>query len=73
MAAREYRLLVNGHSHKPMVRQFAALTVINAGTLHRDYQPRLVLVDLDARQASYYAIALDGRVQRDGAFALPSG
>ncbi|HZS36799.1 MAG TPA: metallophosphoesterase family protein [Polyangia bacterium] len=73
IAARDYRLLVNGHSHKPMVRQFAALTVINAGTLHRDYQPGFVIVELDAREASFYRIALDGTIALDETLSLASG
>jgi predicted phosphodiesterase len=28
-----YRLILNGHSHRPMVRTFAGLTIVNAGAL----------------------------------------
>ncbi|MFT3923778.1 MAG: metallophosphoesterase family protein [Myxococcales bacterium] len=42
------QLLINGHSHRPMVRHFPGLTVINAGTLHRAHQPGFVIVDLAA-------------------------
>jgi predicted phosphodiesterase len=60
------RWLVNGHSHKPMVRRFGALTVINAGTLHRRYEPSFTIADLEARSVSRYAIALDGAITLAG-------
>jgi predicted phosphodiesterase len=40
-----YRLVVNGHSHRPMVRRIDALTLVNAGTLKRDEHPRIVVID----------------------------
>jgi len=40
-----YRIVVNGHSHRPMVRHFSGLTIINAGTLRRDDSPGFLLLD----------------------------
>lgn len=31
-----YEFVVNGHTHRPMVRHFDGLTIVNAGTLRRD-------------------------------------
>jgi putative phosphoesterase len=42
---RRYRLVVNGHSHRPMVRRFDTLTIVNAGTLKRDENPCIVVID----------------------------
>src|SRR5262245_31832029 len=45
-----FRFIVNGHSHHAMVRDFGSLTVINAGTLKRDNEPCVLLIDFsDAR------------------------
>jgi predicted phosphodiesterase len=40
-----YELVVNGHTHKPMVRHFEGLTIVNAGTLRRDSDPGFLLLD----------------------------
>lgn len=42
------QLVVNGHSHRKMVRELGALTIINAGTLCRDHQPGFLVLDCDA-------------------------
>lgn len=45
-----YQLVVNGHTHRPMVRHFQGLTIINAGTLRRDAPtPGFLLIDFEAR------------------------
>jgi predicted phosphodiesterase len=40
-----YRWVLNGHSHRRMVRHFAGLTIINAGTLTREHTPCFLEVD----------------------------
>jgi predicted phosphodiesterase len=40
------RIVMNGHTHEAMVRHFAGLTIVNAGSLHRDYESGFVIVDL---------------------------
>jgi len=40
------QIVMNGHTHEAMVRHFAGLTIVNAGSLHRDYEPGFVIVNL---------------------------
>ncbi len=44
------RFVFNGHTHYPMVRHFAGLTVINAGTLQRKHDPGFLMVHFDYDQ-----------------------
>jgi len=39
------QIVMNGHTHEAMVRHFDGLTVLNAGSLHRDYEPVFLIVD----------------------------
>ena len=48
------RFVVNGHSHRAMVRHFPGLTVINAGTLKADDDPCSLLIDFDAEEVSLF-------------------
>ena len=41
----EVQIVLNGHTHEAMLRHFAGLTVVNAGSLHRDYEPVFLVVD----------------------------
>jgi predicted phosphodiesterase len=59
---RHYRLLVNGHSHRPMVRRFDTLTVVNAGTLKRDEHPGVVVVDFARAVVDFVPFDAEGRV-----------
>jgi predicted phosphodiesterase len=56
----DIELVVNGHSHRRMVRKFGRLTIINAGTLHREYDPCFALVDFVGREARYFDLAEGG-------------
>lgn len=42
-----YRWIINGHSHRRMVRAFPGLTVINAGTLKPEHQPGFLEIDFE--------------------------
>jgi predicted phosphodiesterase len=46
VGAAEYRFIVNGHTHRRMVRTFDGLTILNGGTLRSDHQPCICLADL---------------------------
>ena len=52
--SRQARFVVNGHSHRPMLRTIDGLTILNAGTLHRRYRPTCSIVDFDAGQVELY-------------------
>ena len=45
---RRYRFVLNGHTHRPMLRTFGPLSIINAGTLLRDYERCFTFVDSSA-------------------------
>jgi putative phosphoesterase len=54
-----YRWVVNGHTHDAGLRSFDGLTIINAGTLHRAFEPCVVVVDLDAGWAREHVLVRD--------------
>jgi predicted phosphodiesterase len=52
----DLRFVVGGHTHQRMVRRFEGLTFINAGTLHRDWEPGVALIDFAARTVEHHSI-----------------
>ncbi len=66
-------LMVCGHTHQPMVRTLSGLTVINAGTLHRDDAPGFVVVDLDAKHAKFFTIDDAGTLRIHESVTIPFG
>jgi putative phosphoesterase len=59
---RRYRVVVNGHSHRPMVRSFETLTIVNAGTLKRDEHPCIVVIDFARRLVDFVPFDAAGHV-----------
>ncbi len=47
IAERRYRFVLNGHTHRAMLRTFGPLSIVNAGTLHRDYERSFTYVDFE--------------------------
>lgn len=45
LASDEYRIVIAGHTHQPMLRRVGHLTLVNAGTLHREFEPCVGLLD----------------------------
>jgi predicted phosphodiesterase len=58
LALDRYRWVLNGHSHRRMVRDFAGLTIINAGTLCHDRDP--CFLEVDFAQATVDVYTFDG-------------
>ena len=52
--------MVNGHTHRAMVRRVRHLTIINAGTLHRNDERRACLLDFSARTADFFEVLPTG-------------
>lgn len=50
------RLLINGHSHRRMVKSVGGKIIINAGTLHRDHYPCVSVVDFENRVVAFYPV-----------------
>ncbi len=44
---RRYRFVLNGHTHRPMLRTFGPLSIINAGTLLREHERCFTFVDFE--------------------------
>lgn len=59
IAQGRYAFVVNGHTHRRMVRAIGSLTVINAGTLLTKHQPTCVVADFDAQRVRLYDVTLD--------------
>jgi predicted phosphodiesterase len=57
-----YRFVVNGHSHRAMVRRFGPLTIVNAGTLLRDDQPCIVVIDFAKQHVEIVPFDAAGRL-----------
>src|SRR5512133_808245 len=62
LSARSYRWILNGHSHRAMVRHFERVTIINAGTLLRDQSPCVVELDFESYVVSVFPFDSQGNL-----------
>jgi predicted phosphodiesterase len=56
----EIQYYIGGHTHLRMVRAFAGLVVVNAGTLFRDDEAVVALVDFEREEVQFHAVDDDG-------------
>jgi predicted phosphodiesterase len=56
LATEQYRFVVNGHTHRRMVRHFGGLAVINAGTLFRENDPCFAVIDIAAGRVEFFDV-----------------
>ena len=56
LAEGRYALVICGHTHRPMQRAIGSLTIVNAGTLHRLYQPCVAVLDVPEMQTEFIPI-----------------
>lgn len=54
LSAARYVAVINGHTHRPMVRRIDDLTIINGGTLLRDQKPCCLVCDFEQRHVRFY-------------------
>jgi predicted phosphodiesterase len=47
--------MLGGHTHERMVRVFPGLTVVNAGTIYRNYEQTFVVADFGAMRVAFYS------------------
>lgn len=66
-----YRWLLNGHSHRRMVRRFGELTFINAGTLKRDHQPCFLELDFERGSVLVFSFNPAGTVHAPAELLCP--
>ena len=64
--------MVGGHTHERMIRSFPGLTVVNAGTLHRD-DPNsgFVIVDFEAQNVEWWDVS-SSAIQKHSTHDLPA-
>lgn len=53
IASKQYRFIVSGHSHEPMVRSLGHLTLINAGTLDRQDRQVCSVIDFESGSVEF--------------------
>lgn len=58
--AGEYAFVVCGHTHRRMVKAFEGVTIINVGTLFREHEPMVALVDFASGEVEFYEISDEG-------------
>jgi predicted phosphodiesterase len=56
IASHAARFVVNGHSHRPMLRTIDDLTILNAGTLHPKHRPVCSIADFEAGDVRIYDV-----------------
>lgn len=52
-----YHFLINGHTHRRLVRRFGKLVLINAGTLKHDHNPCFLIADFESKAVQYYDVS----------------
>jgi predicted phosphodiesterase len=57
MLDEDIQFMFGGHTHERMVRVFAGLTVINAGTIHRNFEQTFLVADFGAMRVAFYSAA----------------
>ena len=50
------RFVINGHSHRPMLRKIDGLSIINAGTLHPKHRPICAIADFGDGYVQVYDV-----------------
>lgn len=50
----QVKYMLCGHTHVRMVRTFQGVTVVNAGTLHRDFDPCFAVLDFEQKRVSFH-------------------
>lgn len=55
------QIMINGHSHRRMVKCVREKTIINAGTLFRDHSPCASIIDFENRVVTFYPV-LDNKI-----------
>jgi predicted phosphodiesterase len=56
----EVQIVLNGHTHRRMVRHLAGLTVVNAGTLRADREPGVVLLNVASGDVTWLDLGAGG-------------
>lgn len=71
LKSKQYRFIVSGHSHEPMVRSIGPLTLINAGTLDRHDRQLFSVIDFDSASLTFLDLS-NGAISGTEHFTFPS-
>lgn len=71
LSPRKYDFVINGHTHHRIVRTIEGLTIINAGTLHRNHNPGFLIVDFAERLVQWFDFSDEGTTTAGEQLALP--
>ena len=63
--AKMYRVVINGHTHQPMVRRIQQLTIINGGSLCRQERPVCSVVDFDEGSVQFFEVNLNSVIRAE--------
>ncbi len=69
--SREFAFVVNGHTHRRLVRTFGEMTIINAGTLYRKHAPCFCIADFEQSFVQYFNVEGDGSFEIAEQFPIP--
>ena len=56
-------VMVNGHTHRAMVRRVRHITIVNAGTLHRNDERRAAILDFGVLNVTFFDVVPTGLVE----------
>ncbi len=51
------QFMIGGHTHERMVRVFPGLTILNAGTIHPNFEQTFMVSDFGAMRVGFYSAA----------------
>jgi putative phosphoesterase len=60
LASKRCDFMLNGHTHRAMVRRVRHLTIINAGTLHRNDERRALILDFVNKSTTFFDVRPTG-------------
>lgn len=63
LSRQDHRYVIGGHTHRPMVKDFGGVTVINVGTLLRDHDACFACIDFVGLELVFYRIDSEGLIQ----------
>lgn len=66
----EVDFMLGGHTHQRMVRRFQGITVVNAGTIHRNFEVGVILLDFEEERVRCFDWH-DDRFQEGESISLP--
>ncbi len=72
IASKKFAFVVNGHTHRRLVRGFGEMTIINAGTLYRKHDPCFCITDFEQLAVQYFNVDAEGRIETAEQISLPT-